>query len=127
MLDEGETVKEKELLAEVLSRGEEAGEHFDIDLMFWFNGWATLFNAVHICLGDLYRDGADRILARRRKDPLSQALHVFDKRLPQFYGEVRDDLDRLIAKATGPHHLFHMLTEDSEVRLHMTRRMIASD
>ena len=30
----------------------------------------------------------------------------------------------LIDKATGPHHLFHMLTEESDVRLHMTRRLI---
>jgi len=124
LLDDGETVKEKELLAEVLAKGEEAGERFDIDLMFWFNGWATLFNAVHLCLGDLYRDGLDVILARQRKDPLTHALHVFDRRLPQLYAEVRDDLDALIEKATGPHHLFHMLTEESEVRLHLTRRLI---
>jgi hypothetical protein len=124
LLEEGETVKEKELLAEVLAKGPEAGERFDIDLMFWFNGWATLFNAVHICLGDLYQDGVDTLLARQRKDPLSQALHVFDQRLPQLYAEVRSDLDQLIDKATGPHHLFHMLTEESEVRLHMTRRLI---
>ncbi len=127
LLEEGETVKEKELLAEVLARGGEAvGERFDIDLMFWFNGWATLFNAVHICLGDLYMDGADTILARQRKDPLSHALHVFDQRLPQLYTEVRDDLNQRIASATGPHHLFHMLTEDSNVRLHMTCRLIES-
>jgi hypothetical protein len=124
LLEAGETVKEKELLAEVLAKGPDAGERFDIDLMFWFNGWVTLFNAVHICLGDLYKDGVDKILARQRKDPLSQALHVFDQRLPQLYGEVRDDLDQLIAKATGPHHLFHMLSEESDVRLHMTRRLI---
>ena len=126
LLEDGETVKEKELLAEVLAKGPAAGERFDIDLMFWFNGWATLFNAVHICLGDLYEDGVDKILARQRKDPMSRALHVFDQRLPQLYAEVRDDLDQLIAKATGPHHLFHMLTEDSDVRLHMTRRLIES-
>lgn len=124
LLEEHETVKEKELLAEVLAKGPAAGERFDIDLMFWFNGWATLFNAVHICLGDLYQDGVDTILARQRKDPLSHALHVFDKRLPELYAEVRDDLDALIHKATGPHHLFHMLTEESDVRLHMTRRLI---
>ena len=124
LLDDGETVKEKELLAEVLAKGPEVGERFDIDLMFWFNGWATLFNAVHICLGDLYRDGVDTILARQRKDPLSHALNVFDQRLPRLYAEVRDDLDQLTAKATGPHHLFHMLTEQSDVRLHMTRRLI---
>jgi len=125
LLEEGETVKEKELLAEVLAKGPEAGERFDIDLMFWFNGWATLFNAVHICLGDLYQDGVDTILARLRKDPFVQALNVFDRRIPQLYAEVRDDLEQLIDKATGPHHLFHMLTEESEVRLHMTRRLIA--
>ena len=123
LLEEGETVKEKELLAEVLAKGPAAGERFDTDLMFWFNGWATLFNAVHICLGDLYRDGVDGILARQRKDPLSRALHVFDQRLPRLYAEIRGDLDQLIAKATGPHHLFHMLTEDSQVRLHLTRRL----
>ncbi len=124
LLDEGETVKEKELLAHVLAEGSASGERFDIDLMFWFNGWATLFNAVHICLGDLYQDGVDTILARRRKDPLSQALHHFDQRLPRLYAEVRSDLEQLIDKATGPHHLFHMLTEESDVRLHMTRRLI---
>ena len=124
LLEDGETVKEKELLAEVLEKGPAAGERFDIDLMFWFNGWATLFNAVHICLGDLYKDGVDKILARQRKDPLSHALNVFDQRLPQLYAEVRDDLDALIHKATGPHHLFHMLSEESDVRLHMTRRLI---
>jgi len=127
LLDDGETVKEKELLAEVLARGAETGERFDIDLMFWFNGWATLFNAVHLCLGDLYRDGLDVILARQRRDPLAHALHVFDRRLPQLYAEVRDDLDALTDKATGPHHLFHMLTEESEVRLHLTRRLIELD
>ena len=124
LLDDCETVKEQELLAEVLAKGPEVGERFDIDLMFWFNGWATLFNAVHICLGDLYRDGVDTILARQRKDPLSHALNVFDQRLPRLYAEVRDDLDQLTAKATGPHHLFHMLTEQSDLRLHMTRRLI---
>ncbi|MGB5570981.1 MAG: hypothetical protein WBM81_16950, partial [Sedimenticolaceae bacterium] len=65
----------------------------------------------------------DGILARQRKDPLSRALHVFDQRLPRLYAEIRGDLDQLIAKATGPHHLFHMLTEDSQVRLHLTRRL----
>ncbi|MEJ2309843.1 MAG: radical SAM protein [Gammaproteobacteria bacterium] len=125
LLDEGETVKEKELLAEVLG-GRETGERFDIDLMFWFNGWATLFNAVHICLGNLDEDGAQRILERQRKDPLSHALNRFDTRLLELYAEVRPDLEQHIDQATGPHHLFHMLTEDPQVRLHMTRRLIAS-
>ncbi|MCB1787655.1 MAG: hypothetical protein KDJ33_15505, partial [Gammaproteobacteria bacterium] len=127
LLDEGETVKEKELLDAVLVKGAAAGERFDIDLMFWLNGWVTLFNAVHLCMGDLYNDGVDTILARQRKDPLIHALHLFDRRLPQLYAEVRDDLDALIHKATGPHHLFHMLTEYSDVRLHLTRRLIALD
>jgi len=124
LLEAGETVKEKELLQQVLTQGPPAGEAFDIDLMFWFNGWATLFNAVHICLGDLYRDGVERILERQRKDPLLQALHGFDRRLLDLYAEVCPDLQQLIDKATGPHHLFHMLTEDPAVRLHLTRRLL---
>lgn len=124
LLEPGETVKERELLQQVLTEGPPPGESFDIDLMFWFNGWATLFNAVHICLGDLYQDGVDTILARQRKDPLTQALHRFDRRLLDFYAEVRPDLGERLQKATGPHHLFHSLTEEGEVRLHMTRRLI---
>lgn len=125
LLDEWETVKEKDFLHEVLTNGPPPGESFDIDLMFWFNGWVTLFNAVHICLGDVYEDGIDAILARQRKDPLSKALHHFDKRLLEFYAEIRPDLEQKIHTATGPHHLFHSLTEEAEVRLHMTRRLIA--
>ncbi len=124
LLEEGETVKERDLLQQVLNQGPPPGESFDIDLMLWFNGWATLFNAVHICLGDHYRDGIETILARQRKDPLSQALHHFDRRLLELYGEVRNDLPQKIAAATGPHHLFHSLTEDPAVRLHMTRRLL---
>jgi len=124
LLEEGETVKEKDLLQQVLQHGPPPGESFDTDLMFWFNGWVTLFNAVHISLGNLYQDGAKRILQRHRKDPLSRALHRFDRRLLDFYAEVRDDLAQRIDAATGPHHLFHTLTEDAEVRLHMTRRLI---
>ena len=125
LLDEGETVKEKELLAEVLA-GRETGERFDVDLMFWFNGWVTLFNAVHLCLGNLDEDGAEKILARQRKDPLTRALQRFDTRLTDLYAEARPDLEQRIEQATGPHHLFHMLTEDPQVRLHMTRRLIES-
>jgi hypothetical protein len=124
LLEAGESVREKEFLAEALRRDASPGEGFDTDLMFWFNGWATLFSAVHISLGNLYEDGAERIFARQRKDPLSRALHNFDRSLLDYYSEVRDDLDERIAMASSPHHLFHMLTESAEVRLHMTRRLI---
>ncbi len=126
LMEEGETVKERELLQQVLTQGPPTGERFDIDLMLWFNGWATLFNAVHMCLGDLYKDGIELIRARQRKDPLTHALHRLDRRLLELYAEVKPDLQILIDKATGPHHLFHMLTEDAGVRLHMTRRLITS-
>ncbi|EIJ36594.1 hypothetical protein [Thiothrix nivea] len=109
----------------MLTQGPPPGERFDIDLMLWFNGWATLFNAVHMCLGDVYQDGIGVIRARQRKDPLTHALHRFDRRLLTLYAEVKPDLQALIDKATGPHHLFHMLTEDAGVRLHMTRGLIA--
>ena len=36
LLDEGETVKERDLLERVLAEGAASGESFDIDLMFWY-------------------------------------------------------------------------------------------
>ncbi|MFZ0791792.1 MAG: hypothetical protein WAM94_19440 [Chromatiaceae bacterium] len=125
-LDPGETVKDRDLLHEVLQGKAPPGEGFDTDLMFWTNGWATLFSAVHICLGDLHRDGGERILARQRKDPLTAALRRFDRRLLDLYAEVRPDLAARIDAATSPHHLFHSITEDADVRLHMTRRLTQS-
>lgn len=125
LLDEGETLKDRGLLRQVLERGAPEGEYFDTDLMFWFDGKATLFSAVHICLGDVYEDGIETIVARQSRDPLTQALHHFDRRLLAYYAEIRDDLELRLSQATGPHHLFHGLTEDPEVRLHMTRRLIA--
>jgi hypothetical protein len=124
LLDEWETVKEKDLLQQVITQGPPPGESFDIDMMLWFNGWVTLFNAVHICLGDHYKDGMETIMARQRKDPLSHALNKMDRCILDLYSEIRDDLKKQIEAATGPHHLFHALTEEPEVRLHLTRRLI---
>mgnify|MGYP001814405578 CR=1 FL=1 len=124
LLEEGEAVREREFLQHVLRQGALPGEGFDTDLMFWFNGWVTLFSAVHVALGNLYEDGADVIRSRHAKDPLLRALRDFDRRLRDYYGEVRDDLPERIAAATGPHHLFHTLSESAEVRLHMTRRLL---
>ena len=119
-----EAVNERDLLAQVLAGKGAGGETFDTDLMFWFNGWATLFSAVHMCLGNVFDEGMDTIRQRQAKDPLSQALHDFDLRLLDFYREKRDDLDAIIERSTSPHHLFHTLTESSEMRLHMTRRLL---
>jgi hypothetical protein len=123
-MDKNEAVNDREMLLQLLEGHPPPGEYFDTDLMFWFNGWVTLFSAVHMCLGDVYRDGLDTILQRYRKDPLSNALHDFDLRLLDYYREIRDDLEARIAAATGPHQLFHSITEKSEVRLHLTRRLI---
>ncbi len=123
-LDPGEAVAERDLLHQVLTQGPPPGEAFDTDLMFWLNGWVTLFNAVHLCLGNLYEDGPERVLRRQRTDPLTRALHRFDRRLLDHYAEVRGDLEARLAAATGPHHLFHALTEEAPVRLHMTRRLL---
>ena len=124
LLDEWETIKETDLLQQVVTQGAPAGESFDIDMMIWFNGWVTLFNAVHICLGDHYQDGIDTIMVRQRKDPLLMALNKMDRIIFKLYNEIRDDLDKHIEVATGPHHLFHILTEEPEVRLYLTRRLI---
>ncbi len=123
LLEPGEAVNERALLRRLLEGGDAAADPFDTDLMFWFNGWATLFSAVHVCLGNLHEDDPDRVLARHRKDPLTSALRALDRRLLGYYGEVRDDLAALVERATSPHHLFHVLTEDPAVRLHLTRRL----
>ena len=48
------------------------------------------------------------------------------RQLLDLYAEVKPDLEQRIEQAIGPHHLFHMLTEDPGVRLHMTQRLIES-
>ena len=125
MMELHEAVNERDLLKQMLDGKGTGAETFDKDLMFWFNGWATLFSAVHICLGNVFEDGMELIRQRQAKDPLTNAMHRFDIRLLDFYRELRDDLDDIINKSTGPHHLFHTITEDGAMRLHMTQRLIA--
>ncbi len=127
MMELHEAVNERDLLQQMLDGKGTGAETFDKDLMFWFNGWATLFSAVHICLGNVFEDGMHTIRQRQAKDPLSNAMHRFDIRLLDFYRESQDDLDDIIKKSTGPHHLFHSITEDGAMRLYLTRRLIESD
>jgi len=119
-----EAVNERDLLKQMLAGKGTGGETFDKDLMFWFNGWATLFSAVHMCLGNVFEDGLETIRKRQLKDPLSNALNCFDLRLLEYYRELNDDLDEIIERSTSPHHLFHRITEDGVMRLHMTRCLI---
>jgi hypothetical protein len=124
MMELHEAVNERDLLKQMLAGNGTGGETFDKDLMLWFNGWATLFSAVHVCLGNFYEDGIEVIRKRQSKDPLSNALNRFDLRLLDYFRELRDDLDDIIDRSTSPHHLFHTITEEGAVRLHMTRRLI---
>ena len=126
MMELHEAVNERDLLQQMLAGNGTDGETFDKDVMLWFNGWVTLFSAVHISLGNFIEEGIDVIRQRQAKDPLSNALHDFDLRLLDYYRECRDDLDNIIEHSTSPHHLFHTITEDSEVRLHMTRRLVTA-
>ena len=119
-----EAVNERDLLQQMLAGKGTGGETFDKDLMLWFNGWATLFSAVHMCLGNVFQEGMETVRQRQVKDPLTQAMHRFDLSLLDYYREVRDDLDTIIEHSTSPHHLFQTITEDSDVRLHMTRKLI---
>jgi hypothetical protein len=127
MMELHEAVNERDLLRQMLDGNGTGGETFDKDIMFWFNGWATLFSAVHMCLGNVFEDGMETIRKRQLKDPLSNALNVFDLRLLDYYRELSDDLDSIIEKSTSPHHLFHTITEDAAMRLHMTKRLIETD
>lgn len=119
-----EAVNERDLLKQMLQGKGTDGETFDKDLMFWFNGWATLFSAVHMCLGNVFEDGMELIQKRQLKDPLTNALNCFDLRLLDYYRELNDDLDEIIEKSTSPHLLFHTITEDGVMRLHMTQCLI---
>lgn len=127
MMELHEAVNERDLLQQMLAGKGTGGETFDKDLMFWHNGWATLFSAVHMCLGNVFEEGMETIRKRQAKDPLSNALNSFDLRLLDFYREKHDDLDSIIEKSTSPHHLFHTITEEGAMRLHMTRRLIELD
>ena len=122
-----EAVNERDLLQQMLDGNGTGGEVFDKDLMFWFNGWATLFSAVHMCLGNVFEDGMDTIRQRQAKDPLTRALYTFDLKLLDYYRQKKDDLDEIIKTSTSPYHLFHTITEDAEMRLHMTRCLIGLD
>ncbi len=124
MMELHEAVNERDLLRQMLQGKGAGGETFDKDLMLWFNGWATLFSAVHMCLGNVFEEGMETIRKRQLKDPLTRALNSFDLRLLDYYRELGNDLDRIIEKSTSPHHLFHTITEDACMRLHMTRRLI---
>jgi hypothetical protein len=126
LLDPSEFLNDRAHLDAYLAGSVRGGEGFDGDLMFWYDGRVTCFSAVHYALGDLYDDGVDIILARHRKDPLLAALRGFDRRLLDLYAEVRGDLAERIAGSTSVHHLFHQLTFDADVRLHMTERLVAA-
>lgn len=127
MMELHEAVNERDLLQQMLDGKGTGGETFDKDMMFWHNGWATLFSAVHMCLGNVFEEGMDTIRQRQAKDPLSNAMNRFDLRLLDFYREVKNDLDDIIKGSTSPHHLFHTITEEGSMRLHMTQRLIEQD
>ncbi len=122
LLEPSEYLNDRAHLERFLA-GAAAGEGFDGDLMFWYDGRVTSFSAVHLALGNLYDDGLETILARRRRDPLLAALQRPTPRLLDLYAELRDDLADLTARATSVPHLLHTLTRDAEVRLHLTRRL----
>ncbi|KOR32165.1 hypothetical protein TI05_08965, partial [Achromatium sp. WMS3] len=125
LLEPGEAINERALLSQLLANNSSIQETFDTDLMFWANGWVTLFSAAHVCLGNWRTEDSKTILARHRKDPLTAALQRFDPNLLTYYAEIRKDLDAQIAIATGPQHLLHMLTEEPDVRLHITQRLLS--
>ena len=127
MMELHEAVNERDLLQKMLAGKGTDGEFFDKDLMLWFNGWATLFSAVHMCLGNVLEEGVETVRQRQAKDPLTQAMHIFDLRLLDYYRELRDNLDDIIAMSTSPHHLFHTITEEADLRLHMTRRLLGEN
>ncbi|MEO5347386.1 MAG: hypothetical protein H7834_13570 [Magnetococcus sp. YQC-9] len=126
LLDPSEYIQEKGLLDRLLHHGDAQGESFDIDPMIRIDGVVSCFSADHLWMGNLYEEARDTIRARFAKDPLLAALARFDRRLIDFHREIACDTDGRIAQASGPHHLFHQLTEEADARLHLTKRLLAS-
>ncbi|MBF0191963.1 MAG: hypothetical protein HQL99_12615 [Magnetococcales bacterium] len=124
LLDPSEYVNERLYLREILDHGAPDGERFDTDPMIRADGMVSCFGANHLWLGDLGQESRETIRARHGKDPLLQALERFDPRVPRFYQECAQDLETRIAQATGPHHLWHLLTERAAMRLYLTRRLL---
>ena len=125
LLDASEYVNERAHLERILQAGPPPEERFDTDLMFRWDGAVTCFSAIHLWLGNFFSDG-ERVLTRQRTDPLLRALERFDRRLLDYYAEVETDLEEQLKNSTGPHHLFHQLTESAQARLHMTRRLLGA-
>lgn len=123
LLDESEYINERDYMEQILASNSMHNERFDVDPMVWYDGTVTLFNANHLWMGNFFADG-DRVFARIKKDPLLAALAVFDTVLLNYYAEIHNDIDELIKKATGPHHLFHQLTKSPKARLHLTKRLL---
>ncbi|MBF0357657.1 MAG: hypothetical protein HQL70_03550 [Magnetococcales bacterium] len=125
LLDPSEYINERNYLEHVLTNGPPAGDGFDIDPMVWYDGSVTLFSATHFWIGNLYRE-PEKVFARYKKDPLLAAINRFDPTLLQYYSQLHNDMKSLVKRATGPHHLFHQLTESAAMRLHLTKRLIES-
>ncbi|MBF0448057.1 MAG: hypothetical protein HQL67_07655 [Magnetococcales bacterium] len=124
LLNPSEYINERAYLTQVLEKGPPPGECFDIDPMIWYDGSVTLFSAAHIWMGNLIEEG-ESLFERYEKDPLAAALAAFDPKLLAYYSERSDDLEDLKNQATGPHHLFHKLTESAPMRLYLTKRLMA--
>jgi hypothetical protein len=125
LLDPSEYINEQSYLAHVLKNGPPTGDGFDIDPMVWYDGSVTLFSATHLWIGNLYRE-PEQVFARYKKDPLLAAINRFDPMLLEYYSQLHTDLKSLRKRATGPHHLYHQLTESAAMRLHLTKRLIES-
>ncbi|MBF0444343.1 MAG: hypothetical protein HQL68_02045 [Magnetococcales bacterium] len=123
LLDPSEYINEREYLETILENGPPDNEQFDIDPMVWYDGSVTLFSASHLWVGNIVEEG-ELVFSRYKKDPLLHALRVFDKRLLGYYCEVANDLESLVKQASGPHYLFHQLTQSASMRLHLTKRLV---
>jgi hypothetical protein len=123
LLDPSEYINERDYLGRILKDGPPPEERFDIDPMVWYDGSVTLFSASHLWMGNLF-DEKEKVFLRYRKDPLLDALERFDPALLDYYSKRSNNLKELKKRATGPHHLFHQITESAPMRLHLTQCLI---
>lgn len=123
LLYPAEYVRETRLLKSWLDNASEIPEcdPFDTDPMLWVNGHVTLFGAITLWMGHFFSEG-ERLFARWHHDPLIRALQRWDRRLLTAHQAFDPHKhQRLLERASSPHHLLQAMLQDSRARLFITQ------
>ncbi|MGN7612901.1 hypothetical protein ACQZV8_12545 [Magnetococcales bacterium HHB-1] len=97
---------------------------FDIEPMFWFNGWVTLFGHSLYPLGNVFDEGLETILNRWQKDPLLKRLKDHDSELIHYYQQLFPSNPLPDAQKTSRYHQFYQMVDHPEKRFKLTKALL---